>query len=151
MFLHPETRRSVKAPSGGLIRLQDFVKDGELHHPTMLGADREECLIVVKNGAGSGVTFGRATGIESFVRDYRDNSTSMEIAILSYTCDDAAFSAAGDSGSVVADANNRIVGMITGGAGLTDSTDITYVTPYHFIIDSVKKVFPNAHLYSIPT
>jgi hypothetical protein len=135
------------------MQLRDFVKDGELHRPTMLDANGEHCLIVVKNGAATGVTLGRATGIESFVREYKDygiSLTSMEIAVYPYSHKDGAFSARGDSGSVVGDANSRIVGMLTGGTGLTDSTDVTYVSPYYFLNEQIKKAFPNSYLYLIP-
>ena len=132
---------------------RSFVKDGELRCPTMLDANGEKCFIVVKNGAATGVTLGRATGIESFVREYKDyaiHSTSMEIAIYPYSHKDGAFSARGDSGSVVADANSRIVGMLTGGSGLTNSTDVTYVSPYYFLNEQIKKAFPNSYLYPNP-
>jgi hypothetical protein len=134
------------------MQLHDFVKDGELRHPTMRDVNGEECFIVVKNGTSTGVTLGRASGIESFVRiydEYRIHSTSTEIAIYSYSYEAGAFSAPGDSGSVIGDANNRIVGMLTGGAGQTDSTDVTYVSPYFFLDEQIKKAFPNSHLYPI--
>ena len=41
----------------------------------------------------------------------------MRIAIYPYSQQDGAFSAPGDSGSVVADGNGRIIGILTGGAG----------------------------------
>ena len=134
------------------MQLQDFVKDGE---PTMLDANGEHCLIVVKNGATTGVTLGRASGIESFVREYRDCaicSTSMEVAVYSYSHKDGAFSARADSGSVVGDTNSRIVGMLTSGAGQANSTDVAYVSPYYFLDEHIKKAFPksNSYLYPIP-
>ncbi|KAF8342912.1 uncharacterized protein EI90DRAFT_804213 [Cantharellus anzutake] len=153
MYPHAETRADFKYPRGGLMQLRDFVKDGELRHPTMLDANGEHCFIVVKNGATTAVTLGRATGIESFVREYKDyaiHSTSMEIAVYSYSHKDGAFSASGDSGSVVGDANSRIVGMLTGGAGWNNSTDVTYVSPYYFLDERIKKAFPNSYLYPIP-
>ena len=116
----------------------------------MVDVNRKECIIVVKNGNATGVTLGRGSGIESFVREYDDDgirSTSMEIAIYSYNCRDSAFSAPGDSGSIVADGKGRIVGILTGGAGLNGSTDVTYVSPYYWIEERIKAVFPNAHLY----
>ncbi|KAH9924179.1 uncharacterized protein B0H18DRAFT_1120039 [Fomitopsis serialis] len=88
------------------LHLRDVVKD-ELRHPTMLNANGEECLIVAKNGNTTGATIGRATGIESFVREYDEYgicSTSMEVAIYLYSHKDGAFSAPGDSGSIIADA-----------------------------------------------
>ena len=85
MYPHAETRTNFKYPRGGLMRLRDFVKDGELCHPTMLDANGEQCLIVIRNSATTGVTLSRATGIESFVREYKDYAiswTSMEIAAI---------------------------------------------------------------------
>lgn len=150
---HAESRTSFKYPRGGLLQLRDVVKEDELRHPTMLDANGEECLIVVKNGNTTGVTVGRATGIESFVREYDDDgsihSTSMEVAIYPYSHKDGAFSAPGDSGSVIADANSRIVGILTGGAGNTDSTDITYASPYYWVENRIKKSFPDSYLYPI--
>ena len=139
-----------------MIELQDFVKYDELRRPTTLDANGKECHIVFKNGAITGFTFGRASGIESFVREYKDNaihSTSREIAIYSYSSKDGAFSEPGDSGSVVADANYRIVGMITGGTSgqlKGGPNDVTYLTPYTFIDACIKEYFPDAHLFPIP-
>jgi hypothetical protein len=152
MHPHAETRTNFKYPPGGLIQLRDFVKYDELCHPTMLDANGEECLMVIKNGTTTGLTVGRATGIKSFVRQYKDyeiDSTSMEVAVHSYSNKDGPFSAPGDSGSAVGDANSRIVGMLTGGAGLTNRTDITYLSAYHSLNECIKKAFPNSHLFLI--
>ena len=137
------------------MQLRDFVKDGELRRPTMFDANGEECFFVVKNGTSTGVTFGRATSIESFVRDYKEyriHSTSMEIAIYPYSHwhNDGAFSAPRDSGSVIGNANHRIFGMLIGGVGQTDSIDVTYASPYYFLDERIKTAFPNSHLYPIP-
>ena len=153
MYPDAETCTNFKYPHGGLMQLRDFIKDGELRHPTMLDANGEHCLIVVKNGVATGVTLGRATGIESFVREYKDyaiSSTSMEIAVYSYGHKDGPFSAPGDSGSVLGDANSRIVGMLIGGTGQTDFTDVTYVSPYYFLDEHIKKAFPSSYLYPFP-
>jgi hypothetical protein len=34
-------------------------------------------------------------------------------------------------------------------ARLTDSTDVTYVTPYFWIEEQIKKAFPDSYLYPI--
>jgi len=39
--------------------------------------------------------------------------------------------------------------MLTAGSGALDSTDITYVTPYYFLNERIKKAFPNSYLYPI--
>jgi hypothetical protein len=149
----PETRSDFKYPYSRLLQLQDIVKEDELRHPTMLDANGEDCIIVVKSGNATGVTIGRSTDIESFVREYDgDNirSTSMQLAIYSYNQKDGAFSAPGDSGSIISDGKGRIVGLIIGGAGKSDTdSDVTYATPYYWIDERIKEVFPNAHLYPI--
>jgi len=154
MYPHPKATTSFKYPEDGLLQLRGVVQEGELRHPhTMLDADGEECLLVIKNGNATGLTIGRLTGIESFTREidaYDIRSTSMEVAIHPYSRKvGGAFSAPGDSGSVVVDGKGRIVGIITAGCGPTDSTDVTYVTPFYWVLERIKAVFPNAHLYPI--
>ena len=63
----------------------------------MFDADGDEYLIMVKNGTTTSVTLSRsATGIKSFVRhytgkDYVIYSTSMEVAVHSYSHEDGAW------------------------------------------------------------
>ena len=133
------------------MKVKGVVKEDEIRQPKQLDEDGEECLIVIKNGMATGVTFGRANGIESFVRKY-DNGvkgTSMEIAVYPYNHRSGAFSAQGDSGSIVVDGHGRIVGMITGGAGVTESTDVSYLTPYFWLDERIKQAFPKSYLYPI--
>ncbi|KAH8115251.1 hypothetical protein DFH11DRAFT_1688466 [Phellopilus nigrolimitatus] len=132
MHPHPEGHSSFNYPIGGLLQVKGIVEEEEIRQPKSLDANGEECLILIKNGRSTGVTIGRGTGIESF-------STSMEIAIYPYSHKDGAFSAPGDSGSIVVDGLGRIVGLLTGGSGKTDSTD------------KIKKAFPNSYLYPIKT
>lgn len=148
--------RTSKYPYDRIFQLRDVLKENELRHPTMLDANGEECLLVVKNGNSTGVTFGRATGIMSFVREYFEDGThktSMEVAIYSYGNKDGTFSAPGDSGSIIADGEGRILGLLTGGAGRpgqTDSVDVTYATPFYWLFDErIKAHFPDAHLYPV--
>ncbi|KIL61734.1 hypothetical protein M378DRAFT_187503 [Amanita muscaria Koide BX008] len=151
MYPNLTAATSFKYPSNRLLPLQGVVKDNELRHPTILDANGEPCLFVIKNGASTGVTTGRATGIMSFVREYFPNGnheTSKELAIYPYGYKDGAFSAPGDSGSIIADPMGRIVGLLTGGSGQTDSTDVTYATPFYWLLDErIKMQFPNSCLY----
>jgi len=57
------------------------------------------------------------------------------------------FSNKGDSGSIVFDLKGRIGGMITAGAGLTDRTDTTYVTPMVWLLHDFKEVLPGNPVY----
>ncbi|KAF5346983.1 hypothetical protein D9758_010100 [Tetrapyrgos nigripes] len=136
----------------GVLQIKGIVKDDEIRKPKQLDVNGEKCLFVVKNGMGTGVTYGRATGMESFVREYNDygtKKTSTELAVYSYSNKDGAFSASGDSGSIVVDGEGRIVGLLTGGSGSTESTDATYLTPYWWIDEQIKKQFPHSFLYDI--
>jgi hypothetical protein len=95
----------------------------------------------------------------SFVREYFENGThetSMMLAIYSdgygdkpYGNKEALFSGPSDSGSIIVDRKGRVVGLLTGGAGKTGSTnpDVTYATPFYWLLQRIKTHFPNAHLY----
>jgi len=89
----------------------------------------------------TGVTIGRATGIESFVREGEDK-TSMAVTVYPYSHRDGPFSARGDSGSIIVDGRGRIVGLLIGGVGATGDFDVTYLTPYFWIEEHIKNAFP---------
>ncbi|KAG8983866.1 hypothetical protein FRB90_005682 [Tulasnella sp. 427] len=122
MYPDADTRAKFKYPLGGLMQLQHIVTHDQLLHPTMLDATGEECIIVIKNGAATGLKFGRTTGIESFLREYKGDaihSTSREIAVYP--------------------------------RGLwADFTDVTYVSAYAFLEERIKKVFPHSYLFPTP-
>lgn len=128
MHPHPESRSHFKYPPDGLLQVRGVVKDDEIRKPEQLDANGEKCLIVVKNGQTTGPTLGRLTGMESFVRTYPEDgikNTSIEIAVYPYNNEDGAFSAPGDSGSIVVDSKGRAVGMLVAGAGAIERTDVT--------------------------
>ncbi|WVN86101.1 uncharacterized protein L203_101260 [Cryptococcus depauperatus CBS 7841] len=130
MFPQPEDRAKYGYPIDGPQGLGD-IQPEEINNPQQLDANGELCLPVVKNDRTTGTTIGRATGMESFIRIYKEygiEETSKEIAVLPYNNKTGPFSAPGDSGSIVLDRNGRILGVITAGAGVTDSTNVTYVT-----------------------
>jgi hypothetical protein len=153
MHPHPEGRSSFKYPVGGLLQVKDIVKEKEIRQLTSLDANGEECLIVIKYGRSTGVThrsrnlyrvssFESTTTTASSRRRWRSLSTP-------YNHKDGAFYAPGDSGSIVVDGLGRIVGLLTGGSGATDFTDVTYVTPYFWVEEQIKKAFPDSYLYPI--
>ncbi|KAF8970664.1 hypothetical protein BDZ97DRAFT_55681 [Flammula alnicola] len=147
---HPTT---FKYPDDRLLKLQDPIQEDDMCNPDMLDHDGEPCLFIIKNGNTTGVTIGRATGVFSFVRQYFDNGTrwtSMEWAILPYDNKSGVFSAPGDSGSIIADSRGRIGGLLTGSAGKTESSDVTYATPLFWLLPRIKgNGFPDAHLYPV--
>ncbi|KAF5381070.1 hypothetical protein D9615_004176 [Tricholomella constricta] len=164
MHPHPESRSDFKYPPGGLLQIKGVVKDDEIRKPQQLDDNGEKCLFVIKNGK-TDTTLGRLTGMFSFLRSYPEyfkDMPSIEIAVhplikpkggASSSGDsgtiDGAFSASGDSGAIVGDSKGRAVGMITGGTGATSRTDITYLTPYWWIEEEIKKVYPKSYLFEI--
>ncbi|KAI0279335.1 hypothetical protein BGY98DRAFT_1089205 [Russula aff. rugulosa BPL654] len=76
------------------------------------------------------------------------NFDSVEAAVYPYDNDSGPFSRGGDYGAAIVGANNDFVAQLTGGAGPTDSSDITYGTPMEWLWNEVIKVeFPNAVLF----
>ncbi|KIJ15135.1 hypothetical protein PAXINDRAFT_99664 [Paxillus involutus ATCC 200175] len=133
---------SFEYPDDRLLPLWDLISEDLMRKPDMLDHDGESCLLVIKNGNATGVTIGRATGIFSYVCKYFSNNThqiSMEWAILPYDNKSGAFAAPGDSGSIIADGRGRVGGILTSGAGKTTSSDITYATPFFWLLPSIKQ------------
>jgi len=139
-------------PADGLLQAYGIVQEDELRNPQHLDVYNQQCLLVVKNGATTATTFGRVNGLDSFTRDYSPygiNETSIEIAVLRYSKDHPRFSERGDSGSIVLDRTGRIIGVLTGGGGLTDSTDTSYLTPYFEIHAQLTTKYPGIQLYPV--
>lgn len=150
MVPRPEDQAGYKYPRDGLLQACGIVKDKEIRSPQQLDANGYKCLHVVKNGLTTGTTIGRVNGLDSFTRVYPEfgiEQTSIEVAVLPCNQKQGAFSAPGDSGAIVLERGGGIVGMLTGGGSATDETDITYVTPYWWLDEQIKKVFPDSYLY----
>ncbi|KAL5480421.1 hypothetical protein ACEPAI_1691 [Sanghuangporus weigelae] len=138
-------------PDDRLLPLMGTISDDLMSHPDMWNSDGELCLLVVKNGNVTGTTIGRANGVFSIVRDYFNdvtvNQTSMEWGIINYGTKSEVFSKPGDSGSIIADIRGRVGGMLTGGSGKTESFDMTYATPFWWLLERIQgNGFPDAHL-----
>ncbi|KAF9007706.1 hypothetical protein BDZ89DRAFT_997164 [Hymenopellis radicata] len=137
-------------PEDGLLPLVGTVTDDLMRDPDMWDSDGKPCLLVIKSGNATGLTIGRANGVFSIVRDYYHDmsihQTSMEWAIINYGHGSDGFSEPGDSGAVIADVRGRIGGMLTGGSGKGESPDITYATPFWWLLERIKaNGFPDAH------
>jgi len=127
------------------------ITDDLMRNPDMWDSDGKPCLLVVKSGNATGTTVGRANGIFSIVRDYFNdmsiNQTSMEWGIINYDGKSEVFSEPGDSGSAIADIRGRIGGILTGSTGKTKSSDITYATPFWWLLRRIgANGSPHAHI-----
>jgi hypothetical protein len=154
MHPHPTNPRSFSYPPNRLLKLQGTISTAEMHSPRMLDQNGEPCLMVIKRGSATGLTIGCGNNILSYTRHYfkdAEPQTSMEWAVLPYDKKSGPFSTEGDSGAVIVDGLGRIGGLLTGGAGLTDTLDITYATPIDFLKQRIALKFPNAHLNPVLT
>ena len=116
----------------------------------MLDHDKEACLLVIKNGNATNVTIGRATGIfSSFATTtpVRSRWSGPSASDCNYDNSSGVSSAPGDSGSIIVDGLGRIGGLLTGGTGRAETSDVTYATPMWWLWPRIKQHFPNAYLY----
>jgi hypothetical protein len=151
-MMHPNLKnsRNFTFPSNRLLKLWGTVEEDEMRKPTMYDQNGEACIMVLKHGKTTGLTVGRATNFATYTRKYfndDDTAVSKELTVLPFDQSSGPFSAKGDSGSVVVDGAGRVVGILTGGAGVTDSTDATYVTPIYFIMEIIRGYGPLANAY----
>jgi len=153
LFPHSSDKANYRYPDQGLLQAYGVVQRDEIRVPPHFDANHQECLLVVKNGAATGTTVGRANGLESVMRDCPEygifGQTSIEIGVFPIGRGRGAFSEPGDSGSIVLTRDGKILGLLTGGAGPTAETDMTFVTPYWWLEQQIKKVFPRAFLYEV--
>jgi hypothetical protein len=155
MFPQPSDRKNYKYPPNGLLQARGFVPESEFCNPTNLDLHNVRTLLCAKYGRSTRGTFGRVNGLESLTRHYNEydiHEDSIEIAVLGYDVQSLKyhkFSDAGDSGAVVVGRDGRIIGIITGGAGPTNETDLTYITPYHWLMKLLKEKYPDCFLYDI--
>ena len=137
-------------PDHRLYKLQHILTATQIRQPNSQDLKGDPVRYVLKNGHTTGVTVGCLNGFESHVRYYGvlGSFDSIEAAVYPYNNNSGAFSKGGDSGAEIASANNEFGLQLTGGAGPTESSDITYGTPMFWLWDSViKPEFPGANLY----
>ena len=64
MYSHDDARITFKYPLDHLLPLYGMISEELMHKPDMFDSNNEPCLLVIKNGASTGVTIGRVTGID---------------------------------------------------------------------------------------
>lgn len=127
------------------MRIRGVVTDEKLANPDTLDSQGQPCLVVMKDGCGTGLTFGRSAGLESYLCD-KTGIHSIELAIYNYDKQSCPFSAKGDSGSLIVNGKGEMVGLLHSGkpkTGMT-ATYVTYATPAWRLLEWIKVVYPNA-------
>jgi hypothetical protein len=141
-------------PFDSLLELRGILSAEEIQTPNDRDRKGDPIRHVAKCGLASATTIGCLTGFKSHVRRYfaLGSRDSVEAAVYphnnnSHNNDSGPFSKAGDSGSVIVDARGKFVALLTSGTGPTDTSDITYGSPMHWLWDIIKAEFPGADLY----
>lgn len=143
MHPHPANPHSFDYPGDRLFRCRGILSDKEMLNPNpkTKDQDNEPTIMAIQNGNISGLQVGRVNNIRSVVRRYYEKLpgvSSREVAVFPLTSKSGPFSRPGDSGAGVVAGDGRICGLLTGGDGTTETSDITYLTPFDFIIARMK-------------
>ncbi|KAF8877737.1 hypothetical protein CPB84DRAFT_1794698 [Gymnopilus junonius] len=160
MYPHHEDRADYLVHDDSLLQASGVLSPADITNPKHLDANGHPCLIVMKHGGTTGTTIGSANGLESVkrTRTYQANGIveqdSLEIAVVPFYGKGESegrdkFSDKGDSGSIVLARDGKILGMLTGGCGSVQETDITFVTPFWWILEQIKEKYPDAFLYPV--
>ena len=136
-------------PVDRLLELRGILSAEEMRTPNNKDSKGEPMRYVIKRGLTTLTTIGCLSGFESHVRRYfaLGSRNSVEAAVHHYDNNSGPFSKGGDSGSVIVDPLGKFVALLTSGTGPTDSPDITFGSPVHWLWEIIKAEFPGADLY----
>ncbi|CAE6532659.1 unnamed protein product [Rhizoctonia solani] len=150
MYPRDDAQSEFHYPEGRLLRLGSILSPAELRQPSGKDLNGDPVRYVIKRGLTTRTTIGRLTGFASCKRNYTalGKFDSTEVTIYPYNNDSGPFSKDGDSGALIAGPLAEFIALLTSGIGQTDSSDITYGTPIHWLWnDVIKPQFPGANLY----
>ncbi|KAI6145492.1 hypothetical protein BKA82DRAFT_995627 [Pisolithus tinctorius] len=140
-------------PVDRLLKLRGILSAEEICTPNNKDHKGDPMRYVIKRGLTTLTTIGCLNGFESYVRRYfaLGSRDSVETAVYPYDTISGPFSRGGDSGSIIVDALGKFVALLTCGTGPTDSSEITFGTPMHWLWDIIKTQFPVPTSISMPT
>ncbi|KAI9065015.1 hypothetical protein FKP32DRAFT_1675147 [Trametes sanguinea] len=152
MFPNAADRDGYTRPEDNLLQIRGIVPADEIRVPTHMNAHGAPAMPVLKNGGATGTTVGWLSGLKSLVRhnDYAEfdiDFTSRDLTIVPYDRKEGAFSAAGDSGSIIIERGGRVVGLLTGGGGRPKVAEVTYATAYCELEKRIEEALPGIRLY----
>ena len=143
---------TFKYPEGRKLRIMGCATEEDLANPTEVDSEGQPYLIVGKDGNTTDLTFGHYAGLVSFaLNEVGIPSVELGIYNMGVKTSDA-FSAKGDSGSLVWHMKNGeafIVGQLHSGSnkGGSTSNHVTYCTPGWYLLLQIKKEFKYADFY----
>ena len=144
---------TYKFPAKRKLGIEGCATKEDLANPAEFDSEGRRCLIVGKDGNTTDLTVGRYAGLVSFTLN-EVGIESVELGIYNSGTKSAdAFSAKGDSDSLVWHTRNgkaHIVGQLHSGnnKGGSTSNHVTYCTPGWYHLDQIKKKFKHADFYN---
>ena len=134
-------------PPEGLFELRGILTQEEIRTPNNKTLQGDPIRRVIKRGFTTLTTVGGLSGFSSYARRYFTTGNLDSVEATIHPHNSCPFSKRGDSGSAIVDAKGRFVALLTGGTGKTDSLDITYGTPMHWLWPLILAKFDGANLY----
>ncbi|KAJ2914835.1 hypothetical protein MD484_g5580, partial [Candolleomyces efflorescens] len=135
-----------KYPTNHLFRLSGFVDAAALSEPYSLDENNYPCFTVAKVGQSTDFTFGRQSELEAWTCSDLVGE-SWEVAFFNWggrPSKHGDFSAKGDSGAAIFNAEGKVVAMLHSGLSHGGSNYVTFGTPGHFVEEVVKERYPDA-------
>ncbi|KAG9090497.1 hypothetical protein FS749_000503 [Ceratobasidium sp. UAMH 11750] len=142
-FFYPNEANphSFEYPADHLFRIRGCVDAEGMKKPYFRDELGNPCFIVAKDGQTSDLTFGRYSEYEAYVASDLPGS-SWEVAVFNYAKEN--FSEKGDSGACIFNAEGKMVAFLHSGMPRGMSSHVTFGTPAHFVVEQIKKRYPNA-------
>ena len=143
---------TFKFPVERKLRIEGCATKEDLANPAEFDSEGQRCLTVGKDGNTTDLTVGCYAGLVSFTLN-EVGTESVELSIYNSGINIAeAFSAKGDSGSLVWHTMNgkaRIVGQLHSGSnkGGSTSNHVSYCTSGWYLMDQIRKRFKHADFY----
>jgi len=134
---------SFKYPANHLFRILGVVTAKRLANPDFYDEQMNPAFIVAKNGQSTDLTFGRYSGLETYLCDKFDHE-SIEVAIYNFDKRSGDFSAKGDSGSLIFNAEGKMFAILHSGMPRGLNSHVTFASPAHFIIEQLLTRYPHA-------
>lgn len=101
-------------------------------------------FIVAKDGQSTDLTFGRCSELEAYTCDEFEHD-SWEVAVLNFSKKHGNFSAKGDSGAAIFNAEGKLVAILHSGMPRGMSNYVTFGAPGHYVIELIKERYPHAN------
>ena len=130
-------------PKDHIFRLLGCVDAAALSNPYFYNEQGKPCFIVAKDGQSTDLTFGRQSELEAYTCSDLAGQ-SWEVAVLNYNQRHGNFSAKGDSGATIFNAEGKLVAILHSGMPRGMSSHITFGTPAYYVFKLIREHYPNA-------